>query len=428
MVEDIAAPIKNALVGGPFGSNLVSRDYVSLGVPVIRGQNMSSRWVEGDFAFVSEKKAAQLSPNTARPGDLIFTQRGTLGQVAIVPQQPFDHYIVSQSQMKLTVDSQQTDALFLYYFFSSEEQQDYVRRNAVQTGVPHTNLEHLRRTPLLLPPLPEQRAIAAILGALDDKIELNRTMNQRLEQMAQALFKSWFVDFDPVHANRNGEAMPGLAREVQALFPSAFEDSALGEIPQGWQIEPLDRIAHFLNGLALQKFPAIDDYLPVIKIAELRKGVTESSGKASPNIEAKYIVDDGDILFSWSGSLEVVVWCGGRGALNQHLFKVTSAQYPRWFYYLWTKEHLPEFQSIAAGKATTMGHIQRHHLTAATTRVPPPHVLKSMTNIIEPLLMHIVNNNIASRTLAATRDALLPKLLSGEVRVREVEKMIEEIM
>ena len=194
-IADIAAPSNNALVGGPFGSNLVSRDYTPSGVPVIRGQNMGfGRWVSGEFVFISEDKAEDLSANIARPGDLVFTQRGTLGQVAIVPPASFDRYIISQSQMKLTVDPAKADTKFLFYFFTSEEQQDYIRRNAIQTGVPHTNLGHLRTTPLLLPPLPEQRAIAAVLGALDDKIELNRRMNETLEALAQSLFKSWFVD------------------------------------------------------------------------------------------------------------------------------------------------------------------------------------------------------------------------------------------
>src|SRR5882724_8859632 len=163
-VADIAAPVRNALVGGPFGSNLVSADYVSEGVPVIRGQNMGiGRWVAGEFVFVSQEKAHALAANTARPGDLVFTQRGTLGQVALVPSGSFDRLLISQSQMKLTVDRRKADALFLYYVFSSQEQQEYIRLNAIQTGVPHTNLGILRATPLRLPPLTEQRAIAHIL-------------------------------------------------------------------------------------------------------------------------------------------------------------------------------------------------------------------------------------------------------------------------
>ena len=387
-VADIASSVKNALVGGPFGSNLVSRDYVATGIPVIRGQNMGKRWINGDFVFVSNEKAKQLSPNTARPGDLIFTQRGTLGQVAIVSAQPHDVYIISQSQMKLTVNDEKVDSLFLYYVFKSPEQQeqDYIIRNAIQTGVPHTNLEHLRTTPLFLPPLPEQRAIAGILGALDDKIELNRRMNRTLESMARAVFRQWFVESEE----------------------------------NDWEEKSLDEIADFLNGLALQKFPAGEggNYLPVIKITQLRKNDTKDADKASPNIPAEYIIEDSDVLFSWSGSLEVVVWCGGKGALNQHLFKVTSKQYPKWFYYYWTKYHLPDFQEIAAGKATTMGHIQRHHLRDAKVLVPSDKELQEMGKIMSPILEKIISNEKESRTLASLRDTLLPKLMRGEVRVR----------
>ena len=146
-VGEIAAPVRNALVGGPFGSNLVSRDYVEAGVPVIRGQNMGGRWVAGEFAYVSEAKANALDANLARPGDVVFTQRGTLGQVSVVPPGKSDRYLVSQSQMKLTVNREVADPLFIYYVFSTAEQQEYIRQNAIQTGVPHTNFGILRWTP-----------------------------------------------------------------------------------------------------------------------------------------------------------------------------------------------------------------------------------------------------------------------------------------
>jgi len=286
----------------------------------------------------------------------------------------------------------------------------------------------LRRFEFYLPPLPEQKAIAHILGTLDDKIELNQQMNRNLEAIAQAIFKSWFVDFAPVRAKIEGRQQAGMDSANADLFPDSFEDSPLGEIPKGWKIKPLDRIANFLNGLALQKHPPIaDDYLPVIKIAELRRGVTESSGRASSNIKTEYVVEDGDILFSWSGSLEVCIWCGGRGALNQHLFKVTSADYPKWFYYQWVKYYLPNFQAIAASKATTMGHIQRHHLAEAQVLVPPAGTLQMMDKRMTPLLNLIVSNSLESRALRAIRDTLLPKLMSGEIRVKEAEKTVEAV-
>jgi len=200
------------------------------------------------------------------------------------------------------------------------------------------------------------------------------------------------------------------------------------EIPKGWEVKPLDKIAHFLNGLALQKYPPEneEDYLPVIKIRELRQGITESSDKASPNISKDYIVQDGDVLFSWSGSLEVKIWCGGKGALNQHLFKVTSNEYPKWFYYFWIKEYLPFFRGIAEDKATTMGHIKRHHLSESLVVVPEREIIEKGNTLLNPLFENFITNNIESRNLSKIRDTLLPKLMSGEIRVKVDEDDAEE--
>ena len=428
LLEDLAAPMRNALVGGPFGSDLVSSDYSPTGVPVIRGENLSSgRWVGGDFAFVPPAKAQKLAANTAGPLDIIFTQRGAnhYRQVAVVPPDANGRFVISQSQMKLTVDRRRVDPLFTYYLFRSPIQQEYLQRNAIQTGVPHTNLSILRKVPLRIPSLLTQRAIANILGTLDDKIELNRRMNETLEAMARAFFKSWFVDFDPVRAKTEGRD-PGLPKSLAGLFPDSFEDSELGEIPKGWEVRGIDEIARFLNGLALQKFPPKNSRsLPVIKIAQLRTGNIAGADVASADLDSDYVVDDGDVLFSWSGSLMCVLWTGGRGALNQHLFKVTSAEFPKWFYYLWIHQHLADFRHIAAGKATTMGHIQRHHLSDAKVVVPGRDTLKTASHALSPLVERIITTRIESRTLAALRDALLPKLISGELRVRDAERIVE---
>lgn len=303
--------------------------------------------------------------------------------------------------------------------------------NGMDSGsaIPSTSREAFYRLPVSVPPLPEQRAIACILGALDDKIELNRRMNKTLEEMARAMFKSWFVDFDPVRAKAAGQEPVGLAPEIADLFPDAFEDSELGKIPKGWRVVGLDEIAVFLNGLALQKYPPKDDSsLPVIKIAQLRSGTTDGADRASAEIEPAYIVDDGDVLFSWSGSLECILWASGRGALNQHLFKVTSAEYPKWFYYLWIHQHLHEFRHIAAAKATTMGHIQRHHLSDARVVVPPQALLHAADHILGAIIDAIPQRLIQSRLLSGVRDELLPKLVSGEIRVRNAERIVGEII
>jgi type I restriction enzyme S subunit len=318
----------------------------------------------------------------------------------------------------------EADTRFLMYALAATDISGYLTGSTM----PKLTQGNMDRIPIWAPPLPEQRAIAHILGTLDDKIELNRRMNATLEAIARALFKSWFVDFDPVRAKAEGRET-GLPDEVAALFPDRLVESELGEVPERWEVKSLDEIAHFTNGLALQKFPAEDGetYLPVIKIAQMRKGNTEGADRASAHLDPTYIVEDGDVLFSWSGSLEAILWCGGRGALNQHLFKVTSEAYAKWFYYYWILYHLADFQEVAAGKATTMGHIQRHHLTDAKVLVPPLLTLQMMDGYFAPLIERLVAAQLASRTLAALRDALLPKLLSGEVRVGEPERFIEKI-
>ena len=200
---------------------------------MIRGQNMSGKWVSGDFVFVSPDKALQLQQNKARPGDVVFTQRGTLGQVSIVPALPYSEYVVSQSQMKITVDPSKADSQFIYYLFRSEEQLRYIFNSAIQTGVPHTNLGHLRKTPVTVPSLGIQKAIAGFLCALDDRITLLRETNATLEAIAQALFKSWFVDFDPVRAKAERRQPEGMDAVTAALFPDRFEESELGLVPEG---------------------------------------------------------------------------------------------------------------------------------------------------------------------------------------------------
>jgi len=200
--------------------------------------------------------------------------------------------------------------------------------SASGTKILHTAPVRIEAFEFNLPPLPEQKAIAAVLGALDDKIELNRWMNATLEAMTQALFHSWFVDFDPVRAKLDGHP-------PAAIFPEHLEETALGHTPVGWEVRSLDKTAYYLNDLALQKYPPGDDLtLPVIKIAQLRKGDSIGADRCNTDLPPNYIVQDGDVLFSWFGSFEVERWCGGPGALNQHLFKVTSPEFPKWFYYL----------------------------------------------------------------------------------------------
>ena len=165
----------------------------------------------------------------------------------------------------------------------------------------------------------------------------------------------------------------------------------------------------------------------MIKIAQLRAGNTNGADSASADLAADYIVEDGDVLFSWSGSLECLLWAGGRGALNQHLFKVTSTDYPKWLYYLWIHQHLLSFRHIAAAKATTMGHIQRHHLSQAKVLLPPQNLLSAVDQYISPLIEAIPKNRVQIRTLETLRDLLLPKLISGGIRIEDVTRIVGEM-
>ena len=303
---------------------------------------------------------------------------------------------------------------------------------------------------LPIPPLPKQRAIAHVLGTLDDKIELNRRMSQTLEAMARALFKSWFVDFDPVRAKAtlkyrdttppHGESDWSVERarayldrmdpDIAALFPDSFVDSEHGPIPEGWEVKPLDEIAVFQNGLALQRYrpQENEEWLPVVKIAQLRSGKADSGEKATAKIRPECVIEDGDVVFSWSGSLMVKVWCGGRAALNQHLFKVASTKFPKWFFLLCVHSHLGDFRTIAAGKATTMGHIKRHHLSEAMCAVPNGQLLSAANGLMTALLEKSISASIQSRTLATLRDALLPKMVSGELCVGVGHHFIGDIV
>ena len=227
-----------------------------------------------------------------------------------------------------------------------------------------------------------------MLGAIDDKIENNRRINDNLEQQAQALFEEWFVNDNAQTAEYNKVA--------------------------------LTDIANYLNGLAMQKFRPKDDEkgIPVLKIKELGQGLCDStSDLCSPSIDDKYIIDDGDIIFSWSGTLLVDIWCGGTCGLNQHLFKVTSDKYPKWFVYYWTKFHLAKFIRIAKDKAVTMGHIKRGDLETSEVLVPDSLLLEKYDNIMTPIFNAIISNRIENRNLAALRDALLPKLMNGEIKL-----------
>ena len=293
------------------------------------------------------------------------------------------------------------DIRYLCYLLNTMDVSGYITGSAQ----PKLNQANMSSICLNLPPVSIQKRIADFLSRIDDKIEYNRRINENLEQQAQALFKSWFVDFEP-------------------FKDQPFVESELGMIPQGWRVESLSSIADYVNGLAMQKYRPEDgeEGLPVLKIKELGQGnIDDSSELCSPSvIGEKYIINDGDIIFSWSGTLMVKVWCGGKCGLNQHLFVVNPKDYPKWLVYHWTKYHLDNFIRIAKDKAVTMGHIKRGELDKAKTIIPDKENMQKIDALIKPIFEQIIANELESRRLAELRDTLLPRLMSGELKVNDV--------
>lgn len=392
------------------------------GVPIVRVNNVKEGRVDTRDALRIDPEIEQkYGRSRLEGGELLLTLVGSMGLSAIVPKELRGWNVaraVGVIPLKEDVDKRWID-----FVLRSQPSQDYIQTHANTTVQATFNLRDLARLPIPMPPDDVRLPASELLSALDDKIELNRRMNETLEAMARAIFRDWFVDFGPTRAKVAGRD-PYLGAGIWELFPGSLDDE---EKPIGWESKPLDEIAQFLNGLALQKFPASnpEDGLPAIKIAELRNGVTAKSDRVSREIPEKYVIKDGDFIFSWSGSLLAKFWAEGEGALNQHLFKVTSDKYPAWFFSQWVHHHLERFQAIAASKATTMGHIQRGHLKEAKTICPPLDVLSVLGQTIGPLIDSAINNQLETRTLRQTRDILLPRLMSGEIRLRDAEKAME---
>ncbi len=279
---------------------------------------------------------------------------------------------------------------YIYYVITSDSFIAYDVANSKGTKMPRGDKNAIMQYEIPDITVQEQNQIADSLSCLDEKIELNKKINHHLEEIAQSIFKAWFVNFK-------------------------FHN---GKRPANWQKSNLTNIASYLNGLAMQKFRPNDSEkgLPVLKIKELRQGsFDKSSDLCSSTIKSQYIVHDGDIIFSWSGSLLVDFWTGGIGGLNQHLFKVTSNKYDKWFYYSWTKYYLNEFVAQASAKATTMGHIKRDSLEKAQVLIPTKIEYEEIGSILKPIYDQIIAKRLENNKLEKLRDTLLPKLLSGQL-------------
>jgi len=377
----------------------------------------------GEMDFITAEKDAALSKGKLRRHDIVLTTRGTIGNCAYFGEDiPFEDIRINSGMVVLRADPSQLDPYFLYAFLRSEIFKIQTGTHSSGSAQPQLPIGALRNIVIPLFELQHQRKIAAVLSALDAKIALNHRINVELEGMAKLLYDYWFVQYDfPLSAAQ--AAALGKPRLIGQPYrssggPMVFDPQLKREIPKGWKVGNLLDIATFTNGIACQKFPPTsDEHLRVIKIKEMHSGFTETSEKVTTDVPEKVIVRDGDILFSWSASLEVMIWTGGKGALNQHIFKVTSDNYPKSICYFTLQGYLQHFKMMADQRKTTMGHITREHLEQSRIAIPPKEIGNEFESITEPIFAQIISNHKQNQELTTLRDWLLPMLMNGQVRV-----------
>ncbi|RDE87954.1 restriction endonuclease subunit S [Aggregatibacter aphrophilus] len=308
----------------------------------------------------------------------------------------------------------ETDSHFLFYALFRDDFFIHAMKGAKGTKMPRGDKAQIMEFKIPVFDLKTQQSIAAVLSTLDKKIALNKQINARLEEMAKILYDYWFVQFD--FPDANGKPYKSSGGEM------VFDETLKRKIPKGWEVKSLWKIAKYFNGLALQKYRPeneLDDFLPVIKIREMNEGVSSNTERAKTNIPKEAIIDDGDILFSWSATLEIKIWSQGKGALNQHIFKVTSSEYPKYFFYFELLNYLKHFKMIADLRKTTMGHITQDHLKQAYICIPSQPLLEKLEKIVTPIFQKMLITQKQNHQLTQLRDFLLPMLMNGQVSVAE---------
>lgn len=323
--------------------------------------------------------------------DIILTYTGNgYGDCAIIEEN--NKYHLAPNICKITPKADIIEPYFLYSYIRSNEFYKTISNHMTGSSQPTIPMKTIRILKVPVPPKNIQKKVVSIILTINQKIKQNKKINKNLEQQAQTIFEEEILSLD--------------------FIPSIWKKSSLLEI------------ATYLNGLAMQKFrPSKKEKgLPVLKIKELRQGMCDSnSDLCSPTIKSEYVIHNGDVIFSWSGSLLVDFWCGGICGLNQHLFKVSSMKYDKWFYYSWTNYHLQKFIAIAADKATTMGHIKREDLSKASVLIPSHEDYIRIGGLLKPIYNLIIENRLENIRLTSLRDTLLPKLISGEIDVSSID-------
>ena len=352
---------------------------------------------------------------TIQKDDILFSEiRPANRRFAIVTNSDCSDFVVSTKLMVLRKFNEKVDSSYFYYCLTNQPFLDILQRRAENRigSFPQITYDLLANYAFPIPPLKEQERISKIIANIDRKIELNRQINDNLEAMAKQLYDYWFVQFD--FPNEEGKPYKASGGAM------VWNEKLKREIPQGWHCGTLLDIAEYTNGLACQKYrPTDNNKLPVIKIKEMHDGLSADTEWVKADIPDDVKVFDGDVLFSWSASLEVMLWAYGNGGLNQHIFKVTSKNgYPRSFYFYQLIHYVGVFKQIAEARKTTMGHITQDHLRQSTIALPPNiDVANKLEEKLCPIFDAIVKNNQEIMALTKQRDELLPLLMNGQASV-----------
>ena len=414
---------------GPFGSQLHASDYVLAGVPSIMPTNIGeNRIVEDGIVRITEGDANRLGQHRLRVGDIVYSRRGDVEKRALIRERE-EGWLCGTGCLKVRLGVGVVDPLFASLFLGHPAIREWIVRHAVGATMPNLNTAIMSAVPFALPPLAEQNAIAAVLGALDDKIELNRRMNATLEAMARALFQSWFVDFDPVRAKLDGRQPPGLDLATAALFPKSFQNAEALHIPAGWTVRPVGEVVECVGGGT-----------PSTTESKYWQGGTHhwTTPKDFSSLQAPILLDTdrklteagiakissgllpvGSLLLSSRAPVGYLAITAIPVAINQGFIALKCNAHASNFFMLnWCQMNMAEIESRATG--TTFAEISKQNFRPIPVVLPPKELMAVFTAEVAPLYAQITANLHQSRTLATLRDTLLPKLLSGELSVAAV--------
>ena len=368
----------------------------------------------GTLTFVDELKGQ--FKKTIVKDDILFSEiRPANRRFAKVTTKNTKDYVVSTKLMVLRKYNEDVDLEYFYYCLTNQPFLDILQRRAENRigSFPQITFDLLSEYAFPIPPISEQKRISSVISTLDKKIALNRQINQNLEAMAKQFYDYWFVQFD--FPNEEGKPYKSSGGKM------VWNEKLKRNIPVGWHCGNLFEIAVFTNGLACQKFRPKDDEvpLPVIKIREMHDGISVDTEEVTSNIPESVKVYNGDVLFSWSASLEVMLWAYGLGGLNQHIFKVTSANdFPKSFYYFQLLDYVDVFKKMAEARKTTMGHITQDHLQQSTIAIPDnKDIADKFEELISPIFKQIVKLQEEISNFIKQRDELLPLLMNGQITI-----------